>query len=231
MKIFSAVRQLSRFEKLLWAVSVFFTAVSFALSGGQGILTFCASLIGVTALIFVAKGEPLGQLLTIVFSLLYGIISLRSRYYGEMMTYLGMTAPIAAASLVSWLKHPAREGETQVKIERISPLKTIMIFLISAVVTFVFYFILKYFDTASLYISTLSVFTSFSACALLLARSPFYALAYASNDIVLIMLWVIASFADISNIPMIMCFIMFLINDLYGFINWRRILERQQISV
>ncbi len=93
-------------EKLLWGSSVILIALSYILFKGDSILTLIASAVGVTSLIFNAKGNPVGQTLTIVLSLLYGDISLSFAYYGEMITYVGMTAPMACASLVSWLKHP-----------------------------------------------------------------------------------------------------------------------------
>ncbi len=58
-------------------------------------------------------------------------------------------------------------------------------------------------------------------------RSSAYALSYAANDIVLIILWIMASLDNISYLPMIVCFAMFFINDIYGFINWRRMKKRQ----
>ena len=88
--------------------------------------------------------------------------------------------------------------------------------------TVAFYFILKYFKTPNLLVSTLSVLTSFTASFLLFFRNSYYALAYAANDIVLIVLWVLATITDISYLPMILCFTMFLINDLYGFFSWKK---------
>ncbi|MBO5270667.1 MAG: nicotinamide mononucleotide transporter, partial [Clostridia bacterium] len=82
--------------------------------------------------------------------------------------------------------------------------------------------------TENLLISTISVTTSFFAASLVFLRSPYYALAYAANDVVLIVMWIMASVEDISYLPMILCFVMFLLNDLYGFVNWRRMEKRQK---
>lgn len=76
---------------------------SFLIGSTSGYLTLAASLVGVTALIFVSKGDVTGQVLTVVFSILYAVISYTFQYYGEMITYLGMTMPIAIMSVVSWL--------------------------------------------------------------------------------------------------------------------------------
>ena len=95
-------------------------------------------------------------------------------------------------------------------------------------VSIAFYFILKNFNTANLLPSTFSVTTSFIAAFLTYKRSSFFALAYATNDIVLIVLWVLATKEDISYISVVICFVVFLFNDLYGFFNWLRMQKRQQ---
>ena len=47
------------------------------------------------------------------------------------------------------------------------------------------------------------------------------------NDIVLIILWVIAVLRDPSYVSVIICFLVFLVNDLYAFVNWGRMKRRQ----
>lgn len=190
-------------------------------------MTLAASLIGITSLIINAKGNPIGQVLMVVFSLLYGIISFIFHYYGEMVTYLGMTMPMAVVALVAWLKNPYKGNKAEVAVNRISGKETAFMFVLTAVVTVAFYFILRAFNTANLLPSTLSVTTSFAAVYLTFRRDPFYALAYALNDIVLIVLWSLASLHDKSYISVTVCFIAFLANDIYGFINWRRMEKRQ----
>ena len=100
--------------------------------------------------------------------------------------------------------------------------------ILTALVTLIFYFILKFFNTANLIPSTFSVTTSFLAVFLTFKRSPLYALAYATNDVVIIVLWVLAAFRDSSYISVVVCFIAFLVNDLYGFYNWKRMEKRQR---
>lgn len=224
MKICS---KLNKTEFLIWLLSVITIAVSFLLVNEKDYLTLTASLIGATALIFVAKGEVLGQILTVMFSIFYGVISFKFRYFGELITYVGMTAPIALMSAVTWLKNPYKKGESEVKIAKLTKGKIILMVVLTAVTTFVFYFILKYFNTANLFFSTVSVATSFSASYLMLFRSPYYAVAYAANDVVLIILWVLASVTNIQYVPMVICFVIFLVNDLFGFISWQKRKKQQ----
>lgn len=227
MKAWNPFRKLTGFEWGLWLFSLAVVTLSFLFGGGHP-LTLTASLVGVTALIFVAKGEVLGQILTVVFSLAYAAVSLRFRYYGEMITYLGMTAPIAVMSVVSWLKHPYQAGKSEVAVARLTAGQIAWMSGLGLIVTVLFYFILAYFETANLLVSTVSILTSFLASYLMFCRSPAYALAYAANDLVLIVLWVLAAMDSLSYLPMVVCFAMFFCNDLYGFYNWRRMRSRQQ---
>ena len=106
-------------EIILWCSSVLVIIIAFCAFDKTNYMTLCASLIGVTSLIFNAKGNPFGQLLMVVFSLLYGIISYTFSYYGEMITYLGMTMPMAIFSLISWLKNPYNGNNAEVKVNSI----------------------------------------------------------------------------------------------------------------
>lgn len=220
----------SKNEIILWTSSVAAITISFLLFDRNNYLTLVASLVGVTSLIFNAKGNPFGQILMIVFSLLYGIISYSFAYYGEMITYLGMTMPMAIVALISWLRNPYKGNRAEVKVESIGKTEHGIMWLAALVVTVVFYFILSCFKTSNIIPSTISVTTSFVAAYLTLRRSSYFALAYASNDVVLIVLWILASISDIRYIPVVVCFVAFLFNDLYGFFSWRKMQKRQNKS-
>jgi len=228
MKFTNPINELSRFEKVLFGLSITLVILSYIVFGGE-IITLASSLIGAAALIFVAKGYVIGQVLTVVFAVFYGVISFSFRYYGEMITYLGMTSPMAILATVSWIRNPYKKTK-EVKVKKMSTTESTVMLTFSAAVTVLFYFILKTLGNESLTVSTFSVTTSFIASYLTFMRSPYYALAYAANDVVLIVLWIIASLTDTSYVTMAVCFFMFLLNDLYGFINWRRMMKRQNDS-
>ena len=223
----SALHYFTKGELLLWFSSVLLITVSFWVFDRNNYMTLIASLIGASSLIFCAKGNPTGQLLMIIFSILYGIISYSFAYYGEMLTYLGMTAPMAVLALISWLKNPYKGNKAEVKVNSIGKGEQLLMCLLKFIVTVVFYFILDHFNTANIIPSTISVTTSFLAVYLTFRRCPSFALAYAANDIVLIVLWVLASLTDIRYISMVVCFIAFLFNDIYGYISWQRMKRRQ----
>lgn len=222
MKIF---RYFSKAEWTLWCVSVSCIVGAFCLFDGKNVLTITASLVGATSLIFNAKGNPTGQLLMVLFSVLYGVISFQYAYYGEMITYLGMTAPMAVISFFAWIKNPYKKA--QVKVNQLRPAEIVLALLLTILVTTVFYFVLRKFHTANLILSTVSVITSFLAVYLTFRRSAYYALAYAANDIVLIGLWILAAQENGEYFSVVICFLVFLCNDIYGFFKWRNMYYQQ----
>ncbi len=221
----------SKLEIALWCSSVTLIITSFFIFDRGNVLTLLASLIGITALIFCAKGNPVGQALMVAFSLLYGYISFSFSYYGEMITYLGMSMPMAVFALVAWLKNPYNGNKKEVKVNTVRAPEILFMCVLAVLVTILFYFILDRFGTANIIPSTLSVTTSFIAVYLTFRRSPYFALAYSVNDIVLIVLWTLASFYDTKYISVVVCFVAFFANDIYGYISWQKMKARQSKTV
>ena len=218
-------RYFTKWELGLWLGSCTLILISYLMGAGGGV-GLVASLVGVTALIFYAKGNPVGQALMVVFCLLYAWISYSFRYYGELLTYMGMTFPMAVLSIISWARNPYKDtGE--VAVAKVKKKSAAVLAALTCLVTVVFYYIMRYLGTENLPVSTMSIATSFLAAGLTFLRSPYYALWYCLNDIVLIVLWVLAAFNEPSYSIMVMCFVAFLANDLYAFFNWRRMRKRQ----
>ena len=217
---------LNKFDIILYSSGVICSILGFIIFKNTEYLNLINTILGLTALIFIAKGNPFGQFLTIVFSIIYGIISFSFKYYGELITYVCLTGPAAVASLISWLKNLNGE-KLEVKVNELKIKEYIFLFFLSSIVTIAFYFILNALNTNNLLLSTFSVFTSFTASYLTFRRSRFYALGYVANDIVLIILWILASISSKEYVSVVICFIFFLINDLYGFINWNKLYKNQ----
>lgn len=101
------IESLSKHDKILWLGSLAAVTLSNLAVPDPDLLTIAAAAIGVTSLVFAACGNALAQALMILFSLIYGVISYRFRYFGEMFTYLGMTLPMSCWFLWTWLRNPS----------------------------------------------------------------------------------------------------------------------------
>ncbi|MGO5231010.1 nicotinamide riboside transporter PnuC [Thermoguttaceae bacterium LCP21S3_D4] len=216
------IKNLSKKEWGLWIGSLMIIMISNLISRDFDPLTLIAALVGVTSLIFAAKGNVWAQILMVLFSILYGIISFRFHYWGEMITYLGMTMPMTVWSTITWLRNPSSGNESEVAIQALTKKHLIGLLISGALVTGTFYYILKALGTPNIVFSTISILTSFFAAALTMLRSSYYAVWYAANDIVLIVLWVLASLDNPAYIPVVVNFGIFFFNDMYGFVSWKR---------
>ena len=224
------IKTLTKKEWSIWLVSIIIVLISNLATKDFDLLTLVAALTGVASLIFAAKGNVWGQVLMILFSILYGIISFRFRYWGEMMTYLGMTLPMAVWSTITWIENPSENNGNEVQIQSLSKKHIVALCISGIIVTAVFYYILKSFNTPNIIFSTISIITSFIAASLTMLRSSYYAVWYAANDVVLIILWVLASLKDPAYIPVVVNFSIFFMNDMYGFMSWKqRELEQAEV--
>ena len=227
MKIRNPFKNFTKFEWALWIFSLTAISVSFFAVRSTDYANLATSLLGVTALIFAAKGDVFGMIIMITFSLIYAFVSFTAHYYGETIIYVCMQLPSSITSLISWLKHPSDKGTAEVKIGKFDK-KHLFILVPSVIaITTAFYFILDAFGTANQIVSTISVATSFTALYLMILRVPAYALAFILNDIVLIVLWSTASAGNLGYLSLVVCFSVFLINDTYTFICWTRRMRAQ----
>ena len=128
-----------------------------------------------------------------------------------------------------WAKNPSKENGNEVAIQKLTRKMIVLLALFCAVVTFGFYALLQALHTPNLVFSTISITTSFLAASLTMLRSSYYALGYAANDVVLIVLWVLASMENPGYVPVVVNFCIFLFSDLYGFISWKK-RERNQFA-
>lgn len=224
----SPFKTLTKKEWFLWLFSLTAVLTANLVSAGEP-LTLAAALIGVTSLVLMAKGNVWGQLLMVIFSILYGIISFRFRYWGEMFTYLGMTLPMSVWAAITWFRNPSKENKDEIAIFHLGRRHIVWLLLSGSLVTAAFYLLLAYLDTPNLIFSTVSIITSFLAAALTMLRSSYYALGYAANDLVLIVLWSLAALEDPSYAPVVVNFAIFFLNDMYGFVSWKKREKKQSI--
>ena len=209
-------------EWVMWITSLLLVTFSNLLSAEFSAVTLCAALIGVTAVLLGAKGSVWGQVLIAIFAILYAIISYSFRYWSEVITYMGMAFPLAVWAIYTWATHPSQDGDGTVEVNRLKPRDIGFLGITGAIVTYVFYRIMIYFETPHILFSTVSILTSYLAAATSVYRSSFYGFWYAANDLVLVILWVLASIVNPIYIPMIINFCVFFVNDFYGFISWKK---------
>ena len=217
----------NKFEKSFLICGLLTSIISSIIFNGTVIDTLYTSLYLITALLM-SKGKVECYFVGFVSVFFYGIVSYNQGYYEELIITAFLTFPIMIIGIISWLRHQDKEEDTVI-ISSLSK-KEITIALLSQLVLFwIYYFILKAFNTDLLVISTMSVVTSVLASYFEARRSELSLFCYIANDLVIITLWLIPIISgQIELISVLVGPILLLINDIYGSYNWRRLKNQQK---
>lgn len=212
----------TKFEIIFLIISLSAITICFLFNEDKNVLSLVTSLLGVIVVLTGAKGLIVSPFINIFYNILYIIISISQRYYGEVLIYVFLMMPLHITTLISWLKNKSNKDSNVVSVNKLNRKEYMVLGLVTVLVTFMFYYILKLLNTNELMISTISLTASLVASYLMLRRSSNYAIAFVINDVILITLWGIACVNDISLLPMVVTFMVFFVNDIYGFISWKK---------
>jgi nicotinamide mononucleotide transporter len=178
-----------------------------------------------TALLL-AKGKYSCYIIGIISTFFYAYVSYTNRYYGEVIISMCCTLPLMIVGLVNWIRN--RDDSNTVIIKAITKKELILVLLSQAILFGAYYLLLKTFNTNNLLISTFSIVVSLIATYLTARRSEKGFIGFIINDLILIVLWSIPIVnGELNIIPVVLCPVLLLINDIYGVYNWKRIKQKQ----
>ena len=211
----------TKFEIMLLSFSLLIVIISGILCNST-ILTIICSITGILCALTQAKGKVISQFIGLILVVLYSILSFQNKYYGEVLIYIFIMLPLFISGIVSWIRNVNEETNTVEKNDLTK--KEWMILTIISIGLFIgLYYLLKYFNTSQLFVSTLSMVTSLFATYLVARRSKYGFLFYAGNDIILFILWGLPVIqGELVLIPMLFNPIINLINDSYAWFSWNK---------
>ncbi|MDE5721528.1 MAG: nicotinamide riboside transporter PnuC [Clostridia bacterium] len=222
------LKYFTKLEWTLWLTGIIIVTVGFAVTKDRSVLSFCSSLAGITCVMINAKGNVVGQFVSVLFSTLYAVYAYTQHLYGEMIIYFALMVPIHVISIFTWIRNRFDGKAHEVKINKLKALEYILMVIGSVAATFAFYFLLRALNTDNLIVSTISLITSLAAAYLMLRRCEYYSICFIANDAVLIVLWSMKiPSTGLSVLPSVLCFSVFLIIDGYSFLSWRKMRKRQ----
>ena len=229
-KLKNAIKYFTPLEWGLWLGGMAIIAIGFSVGAEKNALSLISALFGVSCVIFNAKGSVWGQVIAIAFALTYSAFAYLNRYYGEALIYIFLMLPIHIASIIMWIKNRNADAEhMEVRINRLRPAEYGFFALGAAAATTAFYFLLQWLNTDNLIVSTLSLVASLGAAYLMLRRCEYFSLCFIANDVILLVLWSM-KIPEIGSavVPSLISFALYLVNDSYSFISWKKIKRRQR---
>ncbi len=225
--IYNYFKDWNLFEKLYLFVGIVVGILTSIIFNGT-IIDSLYTVTYLTTAILMSKGKVESYFIGIISVFFYGIVSYNQGYYGELLITIFLTFPMMIIGIISWLKHQDKD-EDVVIISSLSKKEIVFAFSSQLILFWVYYFLLKAFNTDLLMISSLSIVTSVLATYFEARRSELSLFCYVANDLILITLWMIPIInGDTSLISVLIGPMLLLVNDIYGSYNWKRLKDIQK---
>ncbi|MGG0656920.1 nicotinamide riboside transporter PnuC [Rummeliibacillus pycnus] len=215
------------FEKL-WLIISTAVIVTLSFIWKDTLIGFISSITGIICVVLVAKGKISNFYFGLVNAIAYGYVAYGYGLYGEAMLNILFYAPIQFIAFFAWIKHKksvndAVNGE-EVYAKRLSKKQWIILGVIIAVGWIAYAEILFFFNAQQVRLDSLAVVLSVIAQFLLLFRYAEQWVMWIVVDVLTISLWIVTLVSSGGNDwAVLVMWIAFLINAIYGYINWLRI--------
>lgn len=227
--IYNYFKDWNLFEKLYLFVGIVVGILTSIIFNGT-IIDSLYTITYLTTAILMSKGKVESYFIGIISVFFYGIVSYNQGYYGELLITIFLTFPMMIIGIVSWLKHQDKD-EDVVIISSLPKKEIVFAFSSQLILFWVYYFLLKAFNTDLLMISSLSIVTSVLATYFEARRSELSLFCYVANDLILITLWMIPIINGVTSlISVLIGPMLLLVNDIYGSYNWKRLKDIQKVK-
>ena len=189
-----------------------------------------SSTFGVVGVLFLTKVNVVGIFVGIVQIVFYSIISYLNGFYGEMVNNLCVTLPLYIANLITWLKNLySKNGQVKIN-SSISWKEVVAAIGVVVILSVGMFFVLDYFNTTMVFVSTLSFTFNTLAIYFLARRSSLNFVFYIFNNIANFTMWgtLIITTHDLSMFITLINVVVYFLLNCYGLFNWFMTRKKQE---
>jgi len=215
-----------------WTLIASITGVWLGIQWGEGgwrtWLSIVTCLTGLWCVILVAKGRIFNYYLGLINVIGYAYITYSYKLWGEVMLNAGYFLPMQFVGLYIWLKNKDPEVKDKVKIKFMSDPARALWSGTSVAAVLAYGLILKDMGDPVPYLDSASTVLSVIAMILMAQRYMEQWFLWIIVDVVSVAMWWVVLFEKGSNdIAMLVMWIAYLINAVYGCIAWINMYKRQ----
>lgn len=195
-----------------------------------GAFTIVFMMLNIASILLLAKGFVFAPIAVVVAYTMYAMLSYHNGLYGETIVYGAVLIPLQIRTTISWQLKQKKDGKRFI-ISKIKPLEWLILGLVSVGLLFGIYFLLRVFNTSYLILSTILFVLSVTSNYLLLRRTEYAYIEILLCNAVFLILWLMPFIegrpGGVEVIPVGVCSLIYVVNNVKGFINWRKIRKRQ----
>lgn len=231
--IFGPLNEWSIFERYWLVVFAVLSIVTFAFSGG-GVLGLIASITGMLSVILVAKGRISNYFFGVIQAIIYGYISYTYAIYGEVMLNLMYYLPMNIIGFFIWKKNKVDDSNSingeQVTAKRMTKKEMIVSVLVVSIAIVLYATLLSSINGSVIGVDSATTILSVYAMILMVKRYAEQWIIWIIVNALSIIMWLIAiSYQGGDDYSMVIMWSAFLVNSIYGYINWMRISKPEAI--
>jgi nicotinamide mononucleotide transporter len=213
-----------------------FTVVNIYLffAWSDSLIGLVSSISGMLCVVLVAKGKIANYYFGIVQTLTYAYIAYGYGLYGEVMLNALFYFPIQFIGIYLWKKNKTDQvvkGE-DVKVKSLTKTGWLYTVLSILILTAAYGFFLKYLGGKFVWNDAATNVLSIAAQILMLKRFAEQWLLWIAVNVLSITLWLSALISQGGNdFSMLVMWSAFLVNSIYGYVNWRKLYQKQSHEV
>ena len=221
--------RMMKWWEYIFLVSFYVAIITVSIVFKTNVVLALYSIIGATGIFLTSKGMVSGQVVGLLSLFLFCTSCFFNRFYGEIICAAVITFPCYVYSIVTWIK-TKKKGSDVISINRnIKWFEYVIVVCLVLCLSVGIYFLLKKFDTANLIVSTISTSLGVIAGYFQARRCEYNFALYLVCNVISIVLWFSTiNEGNLSNLPMIITYFVYLCLSVYGTINWIRLKRKQK---
>ena len=215
------------FEKV-WLFISTITMIGLSIVWKDSPIALISGVTGIIGVVLCAKGKISTYFYATINVALYAWICFQNGLYGEVMLNAFYFIPMNIVGFMLWNKKKDDDGNVEAKALTKKQLIILSVGLVVAIV--LYYQLLKSLGGNLQLIDSITTVTSVMALLLQVLRYKEQWLIWILVNLVSIVMWVMLLNTSEGSISMIVMWAAYLINSIYGYINWNKLNKKSELS-
>jgi len=208
----------------IWMVTSLLLIVILSVITKSHILQIIAAVSGVIYVFNTVFENRYGQLFGVINSFLYGIIMYSNGVYGTSLYNLIYCIPMQIYTFFVWGKD--KNGKNKLEVSRYKDVQRLAIWLVILVVVAAYAMVASKLNVQFALIDGLSIILGIAGLYMTSHKKVEQWHMFIVSNIAMLALWGIKCFRDITNIPMLVMWLVYLVNNIYGLCEWNKKIEK-----
>lgn len=196
-----------------------------------------SSVTGIVSVILCAKGRVSNYVFGMIYVTAYALVAYRNKFYGEVMMNLLYYVPMNIIGFIAWTKAKKKAvnmEEKEVETRHMTAKGKIVTIIVALIAIYGYYLLLNYMGGSLAFIDSCTTIVAIIAMYLQVTRYTESWIMWILSNLISIGLWAVAMVTQGSNnITMLLMWSAYLVNSIYGYINWKKLerIEKKHVDV